>query len=211
MNMQPVVHVVDDDDLFRESALLLLRTCGFDVIGYRSAREFLDSPPEVRSGCILLDIRMPGLTGIQLQRLLNEMGSILPIVFLSGHGDVPTSVEAIKAGAEDFLSKPAPADKLIEAVNRALVRYDARHEQQSRQNELRTLEATLTPRERQVFLLVIKGKLNKQIAYELGTTERTIKAHRHQIMKKLECNSISELVLFGKHLGAIGASTSEKK
>lgn len=211
MTMQPAVHVVDDDDAFRDSAARLLRACGFEAIEYRSAQEFLDSPSEVRSGCILLDIRMPDLTGIQLQGILKEMGSILPIVFLSGHGDIPTSVEAIRAGAEDFLSKPVATDKLIEAVTRALGRYNEMHERQFRQNTLRALEATLTPREREVFLLLIKGKLNKQIAYELGISERTIKAHREKIMGKLKCKSASELALFGERLEVIGAGINHKR
>lgn len=209
--MQPLIHVVDDDDAFRKSTVRLLRTCGYDVVEYRSAQEFLDSPPEMRAGCLLLDVRMPNITGLQLQGRLSEMGSILPIVFLSGHGDIPISVEAMRAGADDFLSKPVSKDKLINAIARALDRYTAAHERKSRQNELQALEAALTSRERQVFLLVIKGKLSKQIAHELGTTERTIKAHRQKIMEKLKCKSVSELVLFGERLGAAGAGTSGKK
>jgi FixJ family two-component response regulator len=178
-----------------------LRTCGYDVIEYRSAQQFLNSPPEMRSGCILLDVRMPDVTGLQLQKRLAEMGSILPIVFLSGHGDIPISVEAMKAGAEDFLSKPVSKKALVDAVARALDRYATMHEGELRQKELRALESGLTPRERQVFLLVIKGKQNKQIAHELGATERTIKAHRQKVMSKLRVRSVVELTRIGERLG----------
>ena len=208
--MQSMVHVVDDDNAFRESAVRLLRASGFEVREYRSAKEFINSPPEVRSGCILLDVRMPDVTGPQLQGHLKEIGSILPIVFLTGHGDIPTSVEAMKAGAEDFLSKPVSTDKLVDTVTRALGRYNAMHEQQARQNTLRALASGLTPRERQVFLLVIKGKQNKQIAYELGTTERTIKAHRQKVMGKLQCRSLTELIRLGERLGLIAVDASKQ-
>ena len=128
---------------------------------------------------------MAGLDGLELQDRLKQMGSILPIVFLTGHGDLPTSVKAIKAGAEDFLSKPVSKDTLLEAVERALALYRERHDQRSRLDHLRALVSKLTPRESEVFALIVRGRLNKQIAYELGTSERTIKAHRHAVMEKL--------------------------
>ena len=134
----------------------------------------------------MLDVRMPGLSGPELQARLVEAGNPLPIVFLTGHGDIPTSVQAIKAGAEDFLSKPVSKKTLIDAIQRALVRYEEARERSLRLGALRALVASLTPRESQVFALVVRGKLNKQIAHELGTSERTIKAHRHAIMEKLK-------------------------
>jgi FixJ family two-component response regulator len=151
-------------------------------------------------GCILLDVQMPGLSGLELQGRLAERGSALPVVFLTGHGDIPMSVRATKAGAEDFLSKPISHATLLEAVHRALLRSEAEGEQNDRLRALRTLATTLTPREREVFALVIRGKLNKQIAFELHTSERTIKAHRHNVMHKLQVRSVAELVSMADRL-----------
>ena len=182
----PVIHVVDDDVSFRTAVARLLKACGYQVALYESARQLLEKPPSTDPGCILLDVRMPGMSGHELQARLLNIGNTLPIVFLTGHGDIRMSVRAIKAGAEDFLSKPVSKKTLIEAIQRALVRDQEAREQNLRLASLRAVAATLTPRESEVFALIVRGKLNKQIAHELGTAERTIKAHRHAVMQKLK-------------------------
>jgi FixJ family two-component response regulator len=149
----------------------------------------------------LLDVQIPGLTGPELQDRLAELGVTLPIIFLTGHGDIPTTVQTIKAGAEDFLTKPVTKEKLLSAIERAVARYRATREQNDRLNALRALMATLTPREREVFELVVRGKMNKQIGYEIGVTERTIKAHRHKVMEKMQVQSLAELVSIAERLG----------
>jgi FixJ family two-component response regulator len=199
-----VIHIVDDDASFRTAIARLLAACGYRVVPHASAAALLQTPPLSARGCILLDVQMPGLSGPQLQDRLLELGSMLPIVFLTGHGDIPTSVKAIKAGAEDFLSKPASKEDLLDAVERALARYDARREQHDRRTALRALVGKLTQREMEVFTLVVRGRLNKQIAYELGTSERTIKAHRHSIMEKLEVRSLAQAVSIAERLGLSG-------
>jgi FixJ family two-component response regulator len=146
---------------------------------------------------------MTGLSGLELQDQLHKRGIILPIVFLTGHGNIPMSVRAIKAGAEDFLSKPVSRETLIAAVQRALARYDEARERHARLASLRALVGTLTPRESEVFALVVRGKLNKQIAYQLGASERTIKAHRHSIMEKLQVRSLAEAVSIAERLGML--------
>jgi len=202
----PVIHVVDDDASFRTAVSRLLRAAGYQVALYSSADQLLESLPAPVRGCILLDVRMPGVTGPQLQDRLAGMGYTLPIVFLTGHGDLPTSVRAIKAGAEDFLAKPVLKDTLLEAIERALKHYDDMHDRSVRLQALRDRVAGLTPREREVFSLVVRGRLNKQIAHELGTSERTIKAHRHSIMQKLKVHSVAELVSMAERLGMLVAS-----
>jgi FixJ family two-component response regulator len=202
----PVLHVVDDDASFRTAIGRLLRAYGYEVVLYQSGDEFLESPGNKEPGCILLDIRMPGLSGLELQDRLRKLDSILPIVFLTGHGDIPTSVRAIKAGAEDLLSKPVEKKVLIEAIERALARYRERRAEHDRLDALRSLVLALTPRETEVFGLMVRGKLNKQIAHELGTSERTIKAHRHSIMQKLQVQSVAEAVSIAERLGILATS-----
>jgi FixJ family two-component response regulator len=202
----PVVHVVDDDASFRSAVSRLLRACGYQVALYASANQLIENLPSPERGCILLDVRMPGLSGPQLQDMLARIDYGVPIVFMTGHGDLPTSVRAIKAGAEDFLAKPVAKTTLIEAIERALKRYDETHERDVRLHSLRELLTTLTPREREVFGFVVRGKLNKQIAHELGTSERTIKAHRHNIMHKLKVRSLAELVSMAERLGLLAAA-----
>jgi len=197
------IHIVDDDLSVRTAVGRVLRAAGYQVALYESANRLLENLPAER-GCILLDVQMPGLNGPQLQDVLGKMDCALPIIFLTGHGDIPTSVRAIKAGAEDFLSKPAPKTVLLEAVERALKRYDDLHEQNVRMHLFRARYSSLTPREREVFGLVVRGKLNKQIAYDLGTSERTIKAHRHSIMQKFEAKSLAELVSIAEKLEITG-------
>jgi FixJ family two-component response regulator len=202
----PVLHVVDDDASFRTAIGRLLRASGYEVVLYQSGDEFLENPRRKEPGCILLDIRMPGLSGLELQDRLRKMDSILPIVFLTGHGDIPTSVRAIKAGAEDLLSKPVEKKVLIEAIERALARYRERRAEHDRLDALRALVTALTPRETEVFGLMVRGKLNKQIAHKLGTSERTIKAHRHSIMQKLQVQSVAEAVSIAERLGILANS-----
>ena len=200
---QPVIHVVDDDAPFRTAVARLLRAAGYQVALYESGDHLLADPPGSGPGCILLDMRMSGLSGFELQDRLAKLDNILPIVFLTGHGSIPMSVQAIKAGAEDFLSKPVSKATLLEAVERALARHRERREQRDRLDYMRALVSTLTPREREVFALVVRGKLNKQIAYELGTSERTIKAHRHAAMEKLKVRSLAEAVALADRLGLL--------
>jgi FixJ family two-component response regulator len=199
----PVIHVVDDDVSFRTAVARLLKACGYQVALYESARQLLEKPPSTDPGCILLDVRMPGMSGHELQARLLNIGNTLPIVFLTGHGDIRMSVRAIKAGAEDFLSKPVSKKTLIEAIQRALARDQEAREQNLRLASLRAVAATLTPRESEVFALIVRGKLNKQIAHELGTAERTIKAHRHAVMQKLKVQSLAEAVSIAERLGML--------
>jgi FixJ family two-component response regulator len=208
--MTPVIHVVDDDAAFRAAVARLLHASRYRVALYESAARLLETPPGNEAGCILLDVRMPGLSGPELQARLAETGNPLPIVFLTGHGDVPTGVRAIKAGAEDFLLKPVSKNVLIEAIQRALARDERTREQACRLDSMRALIATFTPREREVFALVVRGKLNKQIAYELGTSERTVKAHRQAVMHKLKVQSLAEAVAIAERLGMLATTDRSK-
>lgn len=202
--MPGLVYVVDDDSSFRKAIERRLKVAGYEVETYSSAQPLLDRGPAVeRPGCILLDVQMPGLSGLDLQTRLIELGSILPIVFVTGHADTPTTVRAIKAGAEDFLTKPASSEQLIGAIERALARYEAQRSQRSKLDSILSHLARLTPRERQVFELIVRGKINKQIANELGTTERTVKAHRHEVMEKMQVQSLAELVSSAERFGLI--------
>ncbi|MBR0798808.1 response regulator transcription factor [Bradyrhizobium jicamae] len=200
--MPGFVHIVDDDVSFRTALERRLKLARYCVATYTSAQELLDRlPGNEEAGCILLDVRIPGMSGPELQKRLSELGSTLPIVFLTGYADTATTVQAIKAGAEDFLTKPIASEQLIEAIDRAIARQDLARSQRSRLDALRVLLAKLTPRERQVFDLIVRGKINKQIAHELGTTERTVKAHRHQVMEKMRVQSFAELVSIAERLG----------
>ena len=201
--MHAYVHIVDDDASFRTTLERRLKLAGYRVATYASARQLLDQlPGDEDAGCIVLDVRIPGMSGPELQMRLNELESTLPIVFLTGYADTATTVQAIKAGAEDFLTKPIASEQLIEAINRALARHELARSQRTRLDSLRALLARLTPRERQVFDLILRGRINNPIAYELGTTERTIKAHRHQVMEKMQVQSLAELVSIAERLGA---------
>ena len=204
-NAPPIVHIVDDDASFRVAIARLLGASGYRVALYGSASELLEKLPSGEPGCILLDVKMSGLNGPQLQERLGEIGHKLPIVFLTGHGDVPTSVRAIKAGAEDFLTKPVPKEDLLAAIERALNRYEEIRDHDSRIAALRSLVSRLTPREKEVFARVVRGKLNKQIAHELDIAERTIKAHRQQVMEKCEVQTLAELVLIAERLGVLSS------
>jgi FixJ family two-component response regulator len=202
--LQGRIHVVDDDASFRTAIERRLKLAGYHVATYPSAQQLLDRlPDENEPGCILLDVQIPGLSGPELQGRLNEIGVTLPIVFLTGHADTPTTVQTIKAGAEDFLTKPVESERLLGAIERAMARHKAAHVEHRRLAGMRALLAALTPRERQVFDLVVRGRLNKQIGHELGTTERTVKAHRHQVMEKMKVQSLAGLVTIADRLGLL--------
>jgi two-component system response regulator FixJ len=191
--MTPVLHLVDDDLGFRTALARLLRTLGHTVQEYGNAQDFLEVDHHA-PGCLLLDMHMPGLSGLELQAQLAPLGDLLPVIFITGRGDIPMSVRAIRAGAEDFLTKPIGRVALADAIARGLARsaraQAAQALQQSRMDQL----ARLSSREREVALLLGQGRLNKQVAAVLGTTERTVKAHRSRIMEKLGIRSIAELV-----------------
>jgi FixJ family two-component response regulator len=198
------IYIVDDDESFRTSTARLLRASGYTVEPCESGEQLLARlPKNARLSCILLDIRIPGLSGPELQARLTAMGSNLPIVFLTGYGDISTTVQVIKAGAEDMLTKPVAKERLIDAIERALARGRAAQEQLDKREALEQLVNHLTPRERQVFERVARGVLNKQIAHELGTTERTIKAHRRSVMEKVHAGSLAELVMIAERLGVL--------
>ena len=189
-SVSSVVHIVDDDASFRTATGRLLRACGYAVETYASAEQLLKRLPNgAGPGCILLDIKMPGVSGPELQERLNTLRSSLPIIFLTGHGDILTTVQVIKAGAEDLLTKPVAKDSLVQTIERALARARVMREKHEQLDVRRTLVSRLSPRERQVFDRVVRGKMNKEIARELGTTERTVKAHRHRVMEKVQAKS----------------------
>jgi len=194
-----VVYIVDDDVSFQTAIRRRLQLAGYEVQIYSSAEQFMDrQPDDSRLGCLLLDVRM---SGPELQGRLHEAGSTLPILFVSAYNDINTVVQTVKAGAEDFLIKPVTSDVLLAAIERAIARHEVSRKLKSEMNLLRAHIATLTPRERQVFDLVVRGTINKQIAFALGPTERTIKAHRHMVMEKMDVRSVAELVLIAKRLG----------
>jgi FixJ family two-component response regulator len=204
-----LVHVVDDDAAFRTAIERRLKKGGYEVATYASAQHLLDRfPSDSVLGCILLDVRIPGLSGPELQARLSEFGSTLPIIFLTGYPDIPTTVRGIKAGAEDFLTKPVSSDKLLQAVERAIARHNATYRLKSALDVVRSHIATLTPREREVFGLVIRGKTNKEVANVLGGTERTIKAHRHRVMEKMQVRSLAELVSLAERACSTAASSN---
>jgi FixJ family two-component response regulator len=196
------IHIVDDDPSFRTSTGRLLQLSGYEVVLYDRAEALLQQlPNELSPGCVLLDVRIPGMSGPELQTRLTQLGSLLPIVFLTGHPDIQTTVRAVKAGAEDVLVKPVRKENLIEALERAFHRFTVNLSERSRLDALRSSLAALTPRERQVFEGVVRGKMNKQIAHELDISERTVKAHRSKVMEKMDANSLAELVVIGERLG----------
>jgi FixJ family two-component response regulator len=195
-----VVHVIEDDESSRIASSRLLKTAGYVVRVYSTGAEFLDQPP-TEAGCIVLDLRLPGPSGLDLQQRLTVAENPLPIVFLTGHGDVPKGVRAMKAGAVDFLTKPVDAPVLLDAVARAIARDAENRVVRARQHEVRTRYSRLTPREREVFAHLISGQLNKQIGYDLGISERTTKIHRHQVLEKMQADSIADLVRIAADLG----------
>ena len=198
----PLLHVVDDDDSLRTAVTRLLRAAGYQVRGHSSAGEFLLAQPEDTPGCVVLDVCMPGPSGIDLQTALQGRDDSLPIIFLTGQGDIPTSVRAMKSGAVDFLTKPVERKALMTAVQNALERDAENRAAQIRINTIHSRYQNLTARERAVFALVVAGKLNKHVAGELEISERTVKAHRAQVMEKMQVTSLAELVHLAEQLEA---------
>jgi FixJ family two-component response regulator len=203
--LQPTVFVVDDYAPVRNAIARLLRAAGFAVAAFASADAFLAQHDPGASGCLVLDLAMPAVSGLELQDILAQTGSLLPIIFLTAHGSIPQSVQAMKQGASDFLTKPVNDEDLLAAVRTAIEKNRALRQEQAELSEIRARLATLTPREREVLDYVIAGKLNKQIAYDLGTVEQTIKIHRAHVMQKMRVRSVAELVRLMQRCG-IGAS-----
>ena len=184
-----------------------LKHAGYEVATYASAQHLLDDlPSESVRSCLLLDVRIPELSGPELQERMSELGSTLPIIFLTGYPDIPATVRAIKAGADDFLTKPVSSDDLLQAIERAIAHHEVTRGLKSKLDVVRAHVAALTPRERQVFDLVIRGDTNKQVARALGCTERTIKAHRHRVMEKMQVRSLPELVSLAERVGIASAA-----
>jgi FixJ family two-component response regulator len=200
----PTVFIVDDYAPVRSSISRLLRAAGFAVAAFASAQEFLAQYDPAIWGCLVLDVAMPALNGLDLQRILAKKGSVLPIIFLTGHGDIPKSVRAMKHGASDFLTKPVDDEDLLAAIRVAIEKDRALRRRQTELSEIRARLATLTPREREVLEHVVTGKLNKQIARDLGTVEQTVKVHRGRVMQKLKVHSVAELVRLTERCGING-------
>lgn len=191
---RPLVVIVDDDSAVRTSLEELMLSVGIDATGFGSTRELLEAALPERPGCLVLDVRMPGSSGLDLQQHLAATGNAKPIVFLTGHGDIPMTVQAMKAGAVDFLTKPFRDQSLLDAVTAGIERDVAQRADARLVKEQADRHATLTPRERQVLRLVAQGRLNKQIAFELGITEVTVKLHRSSVMRKMQSGSLGELI-----------------
>ena len=204
MTPQPAtIFVVDDDQSFLAAVSRFLRAAGFAVKSFPSAADFLGDLTPDAQGCVIADLKMPGVSGLDLQTALSQSDSPMPVIFLTGHGDIPTSVHAMRRGAEDFLTKRAPKEELIDAVKRALARDAKAREHRARLHGLRARFDAMTPREREVLAQVLQGKLNKQIAYDLGINERTVKLHRTSFMSKLLVQSVAELTRLVQDAGLL--------
>lgn len=201
-NSTHTVFLVDDDNSVRKALARLIRAAGHEIKTFPSAREFIESrPKDMEVACLVLDVRLPGLNGLDLQEALRAAKVPIPIVFITGHGDIPMSVKAMKAGAVDFLPKPVRAETLLPAIEQALARASRERAEGAELQDIRRRLNFLTPREREVMAWVVKGTLNKQIAFELGTVEKTIKVHRARVMEKMQVDSLAELVRLAERVG----------
>ncbi len=201
MDADALIFVVDDDAPMRESLTNLLRSVGLRVEAFASAQEFLRSTRPDVPGCLVLDVRLPGLSGLELQQRLAEVDMAMPIIFITGHGDIPMTVQAMKAGAVEFLTKPFRDQELLDAIHQAVARDRQAREQRAQNEALRRRYRTLTPRERDVMARVVAGLLNKQVAGELGTSEAAVKVHRQHVMAKMGAGSLAALVRMADRLG----------
>jgi len=206
LHATPIVFIVDDDPAVREALESLVCQAGWKPQVFASAQEFLEFPRTLVPSCLVLDVTMPGLNGLELQSMIAGDRIDMPIIFITGHADVPMTVKAMKAGAVEFLTKPVPEEALIDAITGAIARSRSTLEQESEIRALRGLYAKLTPRERDVMALVVRGLLNKQVGGELGMAEITVKAHRGQIMRKMNAASFADLVNMSARLGLAPAS-----
>ena len=204
MNATPTVFIIDDNEAVRAGMSRLLRSADYAVAAFPDAEAFLDGERCSEPGCLLLDVKLPGLSGLELQHVLAERRSLLPIIFLTAHGDIGMGVQAMKAGAADFLTKPVESDRLLDAVPAAIEKNRAMRAARAAQDEILQRMHALTPRERQVLPLVVAGQMNKQVAARLGTTEKTIKVHRARVMQKLKVRTLADLVHLADRVG-IGA------
>jgi len=194
MQSQPIVHIVDDDSAIRDSLSILMKSVGFDSMTYASAEVFLDKVEFERPGCLVVDVRMQGMSGLELQQLLNEKGIKLPVIIITGHGDIPMAVQAMREGAAEFLEKPYDNEVLIARIRQCLVDVTKKKDKESRIAAAKAQLAQLTPRELEVMKMLVAGKHNKVIANELNISIRTAEAHRAKVMKKLQADSLSDIV-----------------
>ncbi len=211
MREETKIAIIDDDESIRKSLVRMLSTAGLEVLAFSSAHEFLASVGSQGVSCVVSDLRMPGVDGLEFQQALHASQPHLSVVFITGHGDVPSSVTAMKAGAVDFLEKPVKRVDLLGAIERAVERSRGLLEATTEVRDLKLRHERLTPREREVFALVAAGLLNKQIAAQLGAAEKTIKQHRGRVMKKMEAESVAALVLMAERLGVLPGSTDFSK
>jgi len=202
----PIIYLVDDDEAVRDALGMLFKSIGLEHEGFASALDFLQSYDARRHSCLVADIRMPGLSGLELQQRLNEQRSEIPIIFITGHGDVPMAVTAMKSGAVDFLQKPFRDQDLIDRIHKALDRDGERRKGRAEQDEIRARLTLLTPRETEVMQRVVRGQANKVIAMDLGVSQRTVELHRARVMKKLKLRSVAELVHAIDRIGGVATS-----